>query len=136
MLKIRLQRTGKKHDAGYRIVVAEKTSPIKWKFVEKIWSFMARKKEATLILDIERAKYWIWVWAQASDSVARLLFSKWLAEAEKFIEKRVMKTSKVELEAKQKEADEKQASIVAAEEKAAEETKVEEVKEELNEEAA
>lgn len=133
MLKIRFQRTGKKHDAGYRIVVAENTAPIKWKFIEKLWSFMARKKADTLILNLERAKYWISVWAKPSDTVARLLVSQWLKEAEKFVAKRVMKPSKAELEAAKKkeeeEAKRKEEEEAKKKEEAAAAEKPEEAKE-------
>jgi len=112
MLKIRLQRTGKKHDAGYRIVVAEHTAPIKWKFIEKLWFFMARKKADTLKIDTERVKHWMSVWAQPSETVARLLSWQWLKEeVEKFIPIRATKTSKVELEAIKKKEEEKKAKI-------------------------
>lgn len=117
MLKIRLQRTGKKHDAGYRIVVAEHTAPIKWKFIEKVWSFMARNKENTLIIDLERVKYWISVWAQPSPTVARLLVSQWMEDAKEFIPVRIMKPSNAEVEAKKKEVE------ARAEAKKAEEAK-------------
>ena len=39
MLKIRLSRIGKKGHAQYRIVVAEKSSPIKGKSVEQIGNY-------------------------------------------------------------------------------------------------
>lgn len=120
MLKIRLQRIWKIHNAVYRIVVAENTAPVKWKFIEKLWSFAAQRKEATLQINTERAWYWISVWAIPSDSVARLLVKNWLKEAEKFIKKRVMKMSnaekaKIEAAAKAKE----EADAKKAEEKAA-----------------
>ena len=85
MLKIRFQRAGKKHDAFYRIVVCEHTSPIKWKFLEKVWSFSARKKEWTLNFNKERISHWISVWAAPSATVARLLVKNWLKEAKNLI---------------------------------------------------
>ena len=144
MLKIRLQRIWKIHNAVYRIVVAEHTSPIKWKFIEKLWSFAAQRKEATLNLNKERAVYWMSVWAQPSDSVARLLSKNWVKEAEKFIKKRVMKMSNVEkakIEAKAKEKEEaaekaKEAAEAKENEAEAVEEKIEEKTEEKKEEAA
>lgn len=120
MLKIRLQRIWKIHNAVYRVVVAENTAPIKWKFIEKLWSFAAQRKEATLQLDTERAAYWISKWAIPSDTVARLLVKNWLKSAEKFIQKRVMKMSnaeKAKIEAEQKAKEEAEAK--KAEEEAA-----------------
>ena len=120
MLKIRLQRIWKIHNAVYRVVVAENTSPVKWKFIEKLWSFAAQRKDATLQLDTERAAYWISHWATPSDTVARLLVKNWLKVAEKFVKARVMKMSnaekaKIEAEAKAKE----EAEAKKAEEEAA-----------------
>ena len=128
MLRIRLQRIWKIHNAVYRIVVAENTAPVKWKFIEKLWSFAAQRKAATLQINIERAKYWISVWATPSDSVARLLVKNWLKEAEKFIQERVMKMSnaeKAKIEAEQKakeEAEAKKAEEAAAKEGESEST--------------
>ena len=112
MLKIRLQRIWKIHNAVYRVVVAENTAPVKWKFIEKLWSFAAQRKEATLQLDTERAAYWISNWAIPSDTVARLLVKNWLKSAEKFIQKRMMKMSnaeKAKIEAEQKAKEEAEA---------------------------
>ena len=120
MLRIRLQRIWKIHNAVYRIVVAENTAPVKWKFIEKLWSFAAQRKAATLQINTERAKYWISVWATPSDSVARLLVKNWLKEAEKFIQERVMKMSnaeKAKIEAEKKAKEEAEAK--KAEEEAA-----------------
>lgn len=120
MLKIRLQRIWKIHNAVYRVVVAENTAPIKWKFIEKLWSFAAQRKEVTLQLDTERAAYWISKWAIPSDTVARLLVKNWLKSAEKFIQKRVMKMSnaeKAKIKAEQKAKEEAEAK--KAEEEAA-----------------
>lgn len=132
MLKIRLQRIWKIHNAVYRVVVAENTSPVKWKFIEKLWSFAAQRKTETLQLDIERAAYWISKWATPSDTVARLLVKNWLKEAEKFIKERVMKMSNAEKakieaaekakeEAEAKKAEEEAAKAAAAEAESAEE---------------
>lgn len=97
MLKIRLQRMGKKQDPAFRIVVAENSDPIKWKFLEKIWSFVSWRKDKTLNVDLDRASYWIDKWAWLSDTVARLLLKQWLKKAEKFIKARVMKPKKEEV---------------------------------------
>ena len=125
MLKIRLQRIWKIHNAVYRIVVAEHTAPVKWKFIEKLWSFAAQRKEATLNLNIERAAYWISVWAQPSDSVARLLVKNWLKSAEKFVKKRIMKMSnaeKAKIEAEKKAREEAEAEKAEKENKESEKT--------------
>ena len=120
MLKIRLQRIWKIHNAVYRIVVAENTSPVKWKFIEKLWSFAAQRKESTFQLDVERAAYWISHWAIPSDTVARLLVKNWLKAAEKFVKARIMKMSNAEKARIEAEAKAKQeAAAKKAEEEAA-----------------
>lgn len=95
MLKIRLQRTGKKHDAAFRIVVAENTSPVKWRFREKIWTFVARRLDKTFSLNSERAKYWLSVWACPTDRVALILVKNWIESAQKFVKERKSKPKKV-----------------------------------------
>ncbi len=109
MLKIRLQRIGKKKDPAFRIVVAEHTCAVKWRFLEKIWSFVSRRKDSTLNIDIDRAKFWIWRWAQPSQTMARMLLWKWLKEAEIFVEKRVTKPKKEKIvESKENKSEDKQ----------------------------
>lgn len=72
MLKIRFQRTGRNKTPTYRIVVAEHTSgPKAGKFVERLGSYNAKTKER--VLNEERAKYWLSVGAQPSDTVHNLL---------------------------------------------------------------
>ena len=56
MLTIRLQRTGKKNQADFRIVVAEKEAPVNKKVTEIIGSYNPRSKK--FIIKEERAKYW------------------------------------------------------------------------------
>ncbi len=50
MLKIRLQRQGRKGMPVFRIVVAEHTMPVQGRFVEKLGGYTAGRKEETLIL--------------------------------------------------------------------------------------
>ena len=57
MLTIRLQRTGKKNQADFRIVLAEKESPVNKKVVEILGSYNPRKKNFQV--KEERVKYWI-----------------------------------------------------------------------------
>lgn len=57
MLIIRLQRTGKKNQADFRIVLAEKASPVEKKFTEVLGSYNPRKK--AFVVKPERVKYWL-----------------------------------------------------------------------------
>lgn len=118
MLKIRLQRTGKRNAPTYRLVVAEHSAPIQGKFVEIVGNYIPTKHNRTLEIKKERIAYWISVGAQPSQTIARLCVSEGMKDLEKFIETRLMKPSKVEMraqEAKQKAEEEK---IKAEEEKA------------------
>ena len=94
MLKIRFSRWWKKWDPYFNIVVAEHSSPIQWKFIEKVWWFFSRRKKDTLKFSSERIEYWMSVWAKPSDSVSRLLKSQGMESADKYIEQRVMKPKK------------------------------------------
>ena len=93
MLNIRLSRVGKKGHAQYKVVVAEKTSPVKGKFVEQVGSYDPHTKE--LIAKKDRVEYWIGNGAACSDTVKNL-----------FIEKGVIKGDKVKLTFKKKKGEE------------------------------
>ena len=73
MLKIRLRRTGARKKPSYRIVVAESTAPRDGKYVEIIGTYDPLTDPATIKLDGDRAKHWLSVGAQPTDSVVSLL---------------------------------------------------------------
>jgi small subunit ribosomal protein S16 len=81
MLNIRLSRIGKRNYAQYKIVVAEKTSPVKGKFVEQLGSYDPHTKE--VIVKEDRVKYWIGNGAGCSDTVYNLLVENKVIEGEK-----------------------------------------------------
>lgn len=82
MLKIRMQRTGRKNDPAFRVVVAEHTvGPKSGKIVEKVGSHHPRTKET--IFNTERVKHWLSVGAQASDRIHNLLIAEGIIEGEK-----------------------------------------------------
>lgn len=70
MLRIRLRRTGKKHQPHYRLVVAEHTAPIQGKFVDIVGHYNPRSKE--LVIKEEVASKWMDKGAKPSNTVARL----------------------------------------------------------------
>ncbi len=71
MLSIRLQRTGRKGHAQYRVVVQEsRQSPTSGRFVAKLGSYNPHTKTATL--DKEKASTYLKNGAQPSDRVVRL----------------------------------------------------------------
>lgn len=71
MVRIRLQRFGRKKDPFYRIVVADSRSPRDGKFIEIIGYYEPKKK----ILKIEKDKYLQWLknGAQPTDIVLSLV---------------------------------------------------------------
>ncbi len=73
MVSIRLRRTGAKKQPSYRIVVTDKKSPRDGRFIENIGHFNPRTEPETVVLNNERALYWLSVGAQPSDAVRRLL---------------------------------------------------------------
>jgi len=73
VVRIRLRRMGAKKQPTYRIVVTESTSPRDGRFIENLGHFNARTEPETLVIDQNRADYWLSVGAQPSEAVARLL---------------------------------------------------------------
>lgn len=73
MVRIRLRRVGAKKQPSYRIVVAEARSPRDGRFIEKIGFYNPRTEPATMVVDEERALYWLNVGAQPTDTVHRIL---------------------------------------------------------------
>ena len=83
-LKIRLSRGGAKKRPFYKIVVAEALSPRDGKFIERLGSYnpmVAKDHTERLVLDIERAKYWLSKGAQPTLRVAKMLSSDGLVKA-------------------------------------------------------
>jgi small subunit ribosomal protein S16 len=74
MLVIRLQRVGKKNQPSYRLVLAEKTAPVKGKFQEILGNYNPRLK--TKSFEKERILYWLSKGAQASATIHNLLVSE------------------------------------------------------------
>lgn len=81
MLKIRLQRIGKKKQAYFRVVVMEHTRKPKGPYVEDLGSYDPHKNE--LSVNAERVKYWLGNGAQMSPTVNNLLVGKDVIEGEK-----------------------------------------------------
>ena len=73
MVKIRLQRQGKKKAPFYHIVVADSKSPRDGKIVEKIGTYNPMTEPATIVLDNEKVATWIKNGAKPTDTVKRLI---------------------------------------------------------------
>ena len=73
MVKIRLMRTGKKKRASYRVVVANATSPRDGRIIESIGHYQPRADPSVVVIDNDRAVYWLKQGAQPSPPVRKLL---------------------------------------------------------------
>ena len=72
-VKIRLKRMGMKKKPFYRLVVADVRSPRDGRFIEEIGYYNPMTAPAEVKVDGERAKYWLGVGAQPTDTVKVLL---------------------------------------------------------------
>ena len=73
MVKIRLQREGKKKAPFYHIVVADSRSPRDGKIIEQIGTFDPMTDPSTIILDTEKVEKWIKNGAKPTDTVKKLI---------------------------------------------------------------
>jgi small subunit ribosomal protein S16 len=73
MVKIRLQRQGKKKAPFYHIVVADSRSPRDGKIIEKIGSYDPMTNPATVVIDQEKLATWTKNGAKPTDSVKQLI---------------------------------------------------------------
>lgn len=73
MVKIRLQREGKKKAPFYHIVVADSKSPRDGKIVEKIGTYNPMTKPSTIVLDKVAVEKWIKNGAKPTDTVKKLI---------------------------------------------------------------
>ncbi len=85
MLAIRLNRTGKRNRAYFRVVVQEHTKAPGKRHVEILGSYDPHKK--TTILKKERILYWIGQGAQVSDAVHNMLVREGIVEGKKIAKK-------------------------------------------------
>ena len=73
MVKIRLQRVGKKKAPFYHIVVADSKSPRDGKIIEQIGTYDPMTKPSTIVLDKEKVATWIKNGAQPTETVKALI---------------------------------------------------------------
>ena len=83
MLKIRLQRVGRRHEPSYRVIVTESTrGPKSGDFIEILGNHNPKQKEITQ-LKADRIKHWISKGAQLSGTVHNLLITHGVIEGKK-----------------------------------------------------
>ena len=73
MVKVRLQREGKKKAPFYHIVVADSRSPRDGKIIEQIGTYDPMTKPSTIVLNKEKLEQWIKNGAQPTDTVKSLI---------------------------------------------------------------
>lgn len=83
MLKIRLQRVGRKHEPSFRLVLTDsKNSTKSGKYLENLGSYDARRGEKSEFKG-ERITYWVSKGAQLSGTVHNLLIDKKIVTGKK-----------------------------------------------------
>jgi len=123
MLIIRLQRTGKKNQADFRLVLAEKEAPVNKKVTEILGSYNPRKK--VFQVKEERLKYWLGQKVSLSETVQNLLITKGLFEGKKVKAFTIPKKPVVAEVAKSADAPATETPVEVAEATAEVESKVE-----------
>ena len=73
MVKIRLQRFGKKKSPFYHIVVADSKSPRDGRIIEQIGTYNPMTEPSTIVLDKEKDEKWIKNGAKPTDTVKELI---------------------------------------------------------------
>ena len=73
MVKIRMKRMGMKKEPFYRIVVTDSRNARDSRAIEEIGYYNPVSEPVELKIDEERAKYWLGVGAQPSDTCRGLL---------------------------------------------------------------
>ncbi len=73
MVRIRLARRGKNKQPTYRIVVTDARSPRDGRFIEIIGNYNPVQQPKVINIKDDRARYWLSVGAQPSDTVSYLL---------------------------------------------------------------
>ncbi len=76
MVKIRLQRTGKKKAPFYHIVVADSRSPRDGKIIEQIGTYDPMSDPTVLNLDNEKVEKWLKNGARPTETVKKLIERK------------------------------------------------------------
>ena len=83
MLKIRLQRVGRKHEPTFRLVLSDsKNGPKSGKTLETLGAYDSRRGEKAEFKN-DRIKHWMSVGAQLSGTVHNLLVSRKIIEGKK-----------------------------------------------------
>ena len=88
MVKIRLRRVGHKNRPSYRLVVADSRAPRDGAFINIIGHYNPLTDPETVVIDEEKALYWLGQGAQPTATVARLLTKAGIIEKSKAIKEK------------------------------------------------
>ncbi|MBI4121837.1 MAG: 30S ribosomal protein S16 [Parcubacteria group bacterium] len=102
MLKIKMSRVGKRKQPTFRLLVVEHQKDPWGTYIENVGHFNPREKQATMVLNADRIKYWMSVGAQPTDTVHNLLITAGLIEGKK---RNVSKLGKIARDERTKAAD-------------------------------
>ena len=84
MLMIRLQRTGRKNEPTYRVILTEKArSPKTGEVIEILGAYDARRDVKEQVFKADRIVYWISKGAQPSDTMHNLLITLGIIKGKK-----------------------------------------------------
>jgi small subunit ribosomal protein S16 len=97
LLRIRLRRTGQKHQPSYRVVVADNDQKRDGRFVEILGHYNPTTEPKTFEVNEDRVKFWVGRGAMPSETVHRLLHHRGLIDVEP--PARATKPTKAEREA-------------------------------------
>ncbi|RLC68508.1 MAG: 30S ribosomal protein S16 [Chloroflexi bacterium] len=73
MVRLRLQRVGRRNRPSYRIVAADSRAPRDGAFIEVIGHYNPLTDPAQVVINEEKALKWLRVGAQPTETVASLL---------------------------------------------------------------
>lgn len=105
MITIRLSRTGKHKAPQYRIVVQDKHKDPWSPALEVLGHFNPRRNPVELVLNKERAQYWLSKGAQLSETVHNMFVDQGLVKAEKQSSVNISKKRAKKLEEEKAEAE-------------------------------
>lgn len=97
MLTIRLQRTGRRNNPTYRVVLSEKSKHVKKGAQEVFGHYLPSAPTPVFECDQTRVAHWVALGAIPSTTVARLLTKAGMKGLEKHIERYAKKKSKSEV---------------------------------------
>lgn len=98
MLAIKLKRIGKKHQASFRIVVAEKRSKLDGRYLEDLGHL--NPKSDDFKIDKARVEYWLKNGAQPTDTVHNLLVKSGMIDGQKRPKHRIIRQPAEKVEEK------------------------------------